>query len=193
MSDTFKAILISRDADEKQSVAVTELTDADLMEGDVTVAVEATHRQLQGRAGDHRQGAGGAALPAGSGHRLRRHGDRLAEPGLERGRQGHPQWLGRRRDASRRLCRARPGQRRLAGAAAARAWAPHDAMAIGTAGYTAMLAVMALERHGITPRSRPGGGHRRRRRRRLRRGLAPVPARLPCHRLDRPASREPTT
>jgi acrylyl-CoA reductase (NADPH) len=26
-----------------------------------------------------------------------------------------------------------------------------DAMAIGTAGYTAMLAVMALERHGLTP------------------------------------------
>ena len=30
-----------------------------------------------------------------------------------------------------------------------------DAMAIGTAGYTAMLAVMALERHGLTPESGP--------------------------------------
>jgi acrylyl-CoA reductase (NADPH) len=29
------------------------------------------------------------------------------------------------------------------------------AMAIGTAGYTAMLAVMALERHGLTPRHGP--------------------------------------
>jgi len=28
---------------------------------------------------------------------------------------------------------------------------PRTAMAIGTAGYTAMLAVMALERHGVTP------------------------------------------
>ncbi len=28
-------------------------------------------------------------------------------------------------------------------------------MAIGTAGYTAMLAVMALERHGLTPQSGP--------------------------------------
>ena len=28
---------------------------------------------------------------------------------------------------------------------------PHDAMAIGTAGYTAMLSVLALERHEITP------------------------------------------
>jgi acrylyl-CoA reductase (NADPH) len=26
-----------------------------------------------------------------------------------------------------------------------------DAMAVGTAGYTAMLSVMALEKHGITP------------------------------------------
>jgi acrylyl-CoA reductase (NADPH) len=31
----------------------------------------------------------------------------------------------------------------------------HDAMAIGTAGYTAMLSVMALERHGLTPASGP--------------------------------------
>jgi acrylyl-CoA reductase (NADPH) len=31
----------------------------------------------------------------------------------------------------------------------------HDAMAIGTAGYTAMLAVLALERHGIAPSRGP--------------------------------------
>jgi acrylyl-CoA reductase (NADPH) len=30
-----------------------------------------------------------------------------------------------------------------------------DAMAVGTAGYTAMLCVMALERHGVTPRRGP--------------------------------------
>jgi acrylyl-CoA reductase (NADPH) len=30
-----------------------------------------------------------------------------------------------------------------------------DAMAIGTAGYTAMLSVMALERHGLTPQAGP--------------------------------------
>src|SRR5258708_38594897 len=33
-----------------------------------------------------------------------------------------------------------------------------DAMAIGTAGYTAMLAGMALERHGLTPDRGPMGG-----------------------------------
>src|SRR5690606_12810630 len=32
---------------------------------------------------------------------------------------------------------------------------PRDAMAVGTAGYTAMLCVMALERHGIEPASGP--------------------------------------
>jgi NADPH:quinone reductase-like Zn-dependent oxidoreductase len=42
MPETFKAILVSRDEDKKQSVAMTQLTDADLMEGDVTVAIEAT-------------------------------------------------------------------------------------------------------------------------------------------------------
>src|ERR1700712_5306998 len=30
-----------------------------------------------------------------------------------------------------------------------------DAMAIGTAGFTAMLSVLALERHGLTPKSGP--------------------------------------
>ena len=38
----FKAILISSDEEKKQPVEVTELSDSDLMEGDVTVAVEAT-------------------------------------------------------------------------------------------------------------------------------------------------------
>src|SRR5262249_56884407 len=33
-----------------------------------------------------------------------------------------------------------------------------DAMAIGTAGHTPLLAVMALERHGLTPANGPGGG-----------------------------------
>ena len=31
------------------------------------------------------------------------------------------------------------------------AFSPQQAMAIGTAGYTAMLCVMALERHGVRP------------------------------------------
>ena len=53
-----------------------------------------------------------------------------------------------------------------------------EAMAIGTAGYTAMLAVMALERHGVTPEQRAGRGDGRGRRRRLGRDRAPRQARL---------------
>lgn len=34
-----------------------------------------------------------------------------------------------------------------------KAFSPRQAMAIGTAGYTAMLCVMALEKHGVTPES----------------------------------------
>ena len=41
------------------------------------------------------------------------------------------------------------------------AYTTHQAMAVGTAGYTAMLCVLALEEHGITPRFRPGGRYRR--------------------------------
>ena len=39
MVETFRALLVTKD-DDRQSVAITELTDADLMEGNVTVAVE---------------------------------------------------------------------------------------------------------------------------------------------------------
>jgi acrylyl-CoA reductase (NADPH) len=39
MAEKFQALLATKDGD-RQSVAVTELTDTDLMDGDVTVAVE---------------------------------------------------------------------------------------------------------------------------------------------------------
>ena len=42
MTEKFPAILISRDEDKNQSVEVVELAEADLMDGDVTVRVEAT-------------------------------------------------------------------------------------------------------------------------------------------------------
>ena len=67
-----------------------------------------------------------------------------------------------------------------------------ETMAIGTAGYTAMLCVLALERNGVTPAQGPGGGDRRRRRRRQRRHRAAGEARLPGDRLDRARRRKPT-
>ena len=53
-----------------------------------------------------------------------------------------------------------------------------QAMAIGTAGFTAALSVARLERHGVTPDGRAGARHGRDRRRRLDRGLDPRRARL---------------
>jgi acrylyl-CoA reductase (NADPH) len=64
---------------------------------------------------------------------------------------------------------------------------PAEAMAIGTAGYTAMLSLLALETPWRETGRRPGRRHRRSRRRRLGRDRAARQGRLACHRLDRPA------
>src|SRR2546426_1046696 len=86
--------------------------------------------QLQGRARAHRQGAGSPALPDDSRDRFCRRGRKLGEPRMETGRPRHPQRLGR-------------------------GMTGREAMATGPAGYTAMLAVLALERHAITPARGP--------------------------------------
>src|SRR6185437_1091615 len=91
--------------------------------------------QLQRRPRHHRQGVGGAPLSDDRGDRFCRHRRDLEPCSLEAGRRGHPQRL---------------GLVRLPASMSAR-----EAMAIGTAGYTAMLAVMALEGHGLTPERGP--------------------------------------
>ena len=62
------------------------------------------------------------------------------------------------------------------------------AMAIGTAGYTSMLCVMALQKHGVAPGLGRGAGDRRGGRCRLGRGRDPGQARLPGGRRHRPAA-----
>jgi NADPH:quinone reductase-like Zn-dependent oxidoreductase len=42
MADTFEAVLITRDEENRQSVGFVEMREDDLMDGDVTVSVEAT-------------------------------------------------------------------------------------------------------------------------------------------------------
>ena len=69
MADKFRALLVTKDGN-RQSVAVTELTDADLMEGDVTVAVEHSTVNykdglaITGKGADHPQ------IPTRPRHRL---------------------------------------------------------------------------------------------------------------------------
>ena len=189
MTDTFKAILVSRGEDKKQSVAVRELTDADLMEGDVTVAVEWTTVNykdglaITGKAPVVRRfplvpGIDFAGTVISSEH-----------PILEEGRQGHPQRLGCGRDAFRRLCRPRAGKRRLAGAFARRHDGArgdgrrHGGLHRDAFGYGAGT---SWHHTGSRTRRRHWGGWRSR----LRSDRRAVAARLPCHRFDRASGRK---
>jgi len=150
MPDTFKAILVSRDEDKKQSVAVTDLTEADLMEGDVTVAVEATTVNykdglaITGKAPVIRRwplvpGIDFAGTVTASDHPDWRRGDKVILNGWGVGETHYGAYSERARVKGDWLVPLPEGM------------SAHAAMAVGTAGYTAMLCVMALERHGIAP------------------------------------------
>ncbi|MER8417374.1 MDR family oxidoreductase [Mesorhizobium sp. M1329] len=150
MPETFKAILVSRDAEKNQSVAVTELTEADLMEGDVTVAVEATTVNykdglaITGKAPVIRRwplvpGIDFAGTVISSSSPDWRKGDKVILNGWGVGETHFGAFAGRARVKGDWLVPLPDGM------------SPHDAMAVGTAGYTAMLCVIALERHGIVP------------------------------------------
>ncbi|MER8531155.1 oxidoreductase [Mesorhizobium sp. M1005] len=150
MPETFKAILVSRDAEKNQSVAVTELTEADLMEGDVTVAVEATTVNykdglaITGKAPVIRRwplvpGIDFAGTVISSSNPDWREGDKVILNGWGVGETHFGAFAGRARVKGDWLVPLPDGM------------SPHDAMAVGTAGYTAMLCVIALERHGIVP------------------------------------------
>jgi acrylyl-CoA reductase (NADPH) len=152
--ETFRAIVVSRGEDRTQSVAVTELSPADLMEGDVTVAVEATTVNykdglaITGLAPVVRRfplvpGIDFAGTVAQSGHPDWRTGDKVILNGWGVGETHFGAYAGLARVKGDWLVRL------------PEAMTPSEAMAIGTAGYTAMLCVMALERHGITPRRGP--------------------------------------
>ncbi len=154
MSDTFKAILVSRDEDRKQSVDIVDLTDADLMDGDVTVAVEATTVNykdglaITGKGPVVRRwplipGIDFAGTVLSSSHPDWHEGDRVILNGWGVGEVHHGAYAGRARVDGDWLVPLPEGM------------SAQDAMAVGTAGYTAMLCVMALERHGITPERGP--------------------------------------
>lgn len=150
MSETFRAILVSRNEDKTQAVRVEEMSEADLMEGDVTVAVEATTVNykdglaITGKAPVIRRfplipGIDFAGTVLSSGHARWKEGDKVVLNGWGVGETHYGAFAGRARVSGDWLVPL-PGT-----------MTPLDAMAIGTAGYTAMLCVMALERHGISP------------------------------------------
>ena len=150
MKSRFKAVLIRKDGD-KQTVEDVELTPSDLMEGDVTVAVSHSTVNykdglvLSGRAPVVRRfpmipGVDLAGTVEESTHPKFKPGDRvvLNGYGLSETHYGGYSELARVKGDWLVPLPAR--------------FTPAQAMAIGTAGYTAMLSVLALEDAGVTPK-----------------------------------------
>ena len=154
MSDTFKAIQVSRDENKVQSVDTVELTVDDLMEGDVVVAVEATTVNykdglaITGKSPVVRRwpmvpGIDFAGTVLSSDNPDWKAGDKVILNGWGVGETHFGAYAGRARVKGDWLI------------GLPEALSPQDAMAIGTAGYTAMLSVLALEDAGITPETGP--------------------------------------
>ena len=149
----FKAIVIDK-ADKGQTVGLSEFDDKDLMDGDVTVAVQwstVNYKDglaITGRAPVVRRfpmipGIDFAGEVEASSHPDWHAGDKVILNGWGVGETHLGAYAEKARVKGQWLVRL------------PQAMTARDAMAIGTAGYTAMLAMMALERHGLTPDNGP--------------------------------------
>jgi acrylyl-CoA reductase (NADPH) len=150
---TFKAIVVEK-SDGGQKVRLTDFDQSNLMDGDVTIRVEwstVNYKDglaLTGKAPVVRRfpmiaGIDLAGTVESSSHPQWRPGDRVILNGWGLGETHLGGYAEKARVKGDWLVRL-PARNSARGA-----------MAIGTAGYTAMLAVMALERHGVTPRQGP--------------------------------------
>jgi acrylyl-CoA reductase (NADPH) len=150
---TFKAIVIEK-AETGTKAALGDFDEANLMDGDVTVAVEYSTLNykdglaITGKAPVVRRfpmiaGIDFAGQVEASSHPAWKPGDKVILNGWGCGETHLGGYGETARVKGDWLVR-------LPASMSAR-----EAMAIGTAGYTAMLAVMALERHGLTPASGP--------------------------------------
>ena len=149
MSETFKALQIDKN-DDGQVVEFVELSDADLMDGEVTVAVEHTTVNykdglaITGKAPIIRKhplipGIDFAGTVSASEDGRYKEGDKVILNGWGVGEGHHGGYAERARVKADWLVHLPDG---MTGA---------EAMAVGTAGYTSMLCVMALEEQGLTP------------------------------------------
>jgi acrylyl-CoA reductase (NADPH) len=146
---TFKAIVIDKSA-AGQSVGLTDFDDNDLMEGDVTFRPEWSTMNYKdglavtGKAPVVRRfpmiaGIDGAGTVETSSHPDWKPGDKVILTGWGCGETHLGCYAQKARVKGDWLVPLPAGM------------SARDAMAVGTAGFTAMLAVMALERHGVTP------------------------------------------
>jgi acrylyl-CoA reductase (NADPH) len=151
--ERFKALLISK-ADSGQKVDWTDMSPADLMPGDVTVRV--SHSTINYKDGLAITGKGPvvrrwpmipgidlAGTVAASENIDFRAGDAVLVNGWGLGETHYGGYAQMARVKAEWLVPIPPGI------------SPGQAMAIGTAGYTAMLAVLALEAHDVTPDKGP--------------------------------------
>jgi acrylyl-CoA reductase (NADPH) len=150
---TFKAIRIDK-ADKGTTAALTQFDEAELMDGDVTVAVEWSTVNYKdglavtGKAPVVRRfpmiaGIDFAGTVAQSSHPAWKAGDKVVCTGWGMGETHLGGYAEKARVSGDWLVRLPDGL------------SARDAMAIGTAGFTAMLSVLALERHGLTPQRGP--------------------------------------
>jgi acrylyl-CoA reductase (NADPH) len=146
---TFKAIVIDK-GDAGQTVRLADFDEKDLMEGDVTVRVEwstVNYKDglaITGKAPVVRRlpmiaGVDFSGTVESSSHPAWKAGDKVILNGWGLGETHLGAYGQKARVKGDWLVRLPAGM------------SARDAMAIGTAGYTAMLAVMALERSGLTP------------------------------------------
>jgi len=150
---TFKAIRIDK-AEKGTAVALTQFDEAELMDGDVTVSVEWSTVNYKdglavtGKAPVVRRfpmiaGIDFAGTVVQSSHSLWKPGDKVICNGWGMGETHLGAYAQKARVKGDWLVRLPEGM------------STRDAMAIGTAGYTAMLSVLALEQHGLTPKHGP--------------------------------------
>jgi acrylyl-CoA reductase (NADPH) len=150
---TFKAIVVDK-TDAGQTVRLTDFDEKDLMDGDVTVRVEWSTVNYKdglavtGKAPVVRRfpmiaGVDFAGTVESSSHAAWKPGDKVILNGWGLGETHLGAYAEKARVKGDWLVRLPASM------------STRDAMAIGTAGYTAMLSVMALERAGITPASGP--------------------------------------
>jgi acrylyl-CoA reductase (NADPH) len=150
---TFKAVRIDK-AEKGTTAALAQFDEAELMEGDVTVRVEWSTLNykdglaLTGKAPVVRRfpmiaGIDFAGTVEQSSNPNWKAGDKVVCNGWGMGETHLGSYAEKARVKGDWLVRLPDGM------------SARDAMAIGTAGYTAMLSVLALEKHGLTPKSGP--------------------------------------
>jgi acrylyl-CoA reductase (NADPH) len=149
----FKAVRIDK-ADKATTVAITQFDEAELMDGDVTIRVEWSTVNYKdglavtGKAPVVRRfpmiaGIDLAGTVESSSHPDWKPGDKVVCNGWGMGETHLGAYAEKARVKGDWLVRLPDGI------------STRDAMAIGTAGYTAMLSVLALEKHGLKPADGP--------------------------------------